>query len=111
MTFSFSLFQVGLYFSVIAKGGGIVTVEGFLAVFYKVLDFWCYPTFVDNMSFHCSRRENTIDCLGLRDEWANNISASCDVKEDARSSTVALGAASSNHLRVEALLPKASILD
>jgi hypothetical protein len=66
MTFSFPLFQVGLYFSVNAKGGGggIVTVEGFQAVFYKVLDFWCYPRFVGNMSCHCSRRENTIDCLG-----------------------------------------------
>ena len=37
--------------------------------------------------------------------------ASCNVKEDARSSTVALGAASSNHLRVEAHLPKASMLE
>jgi hypothetical protein len=49
MISSFLLFEVGLYFSVIAKGG-IVTVEGFLVVFYKVLDFWCYPRFVGNMS-------------------------------------------------------------
>ena len=96
MTFSFQLFQVGRYFSVMAKGeycycgrlsGGLLYIRFFISGVIQGLSVICRFTVLGGKIRSIA--------------WA-----SCDVKEDVRSSTVASGAASSNHLRAEAHLPR-----